>query len=127
MGTSGVTVARGGRRPASAGPAAVALSTALGVALSGFGGSLSCGGPAAPAAPSGAPAEPTSRSSTVTVGFWNVANLFHPSATGPGQPSGVRRLSDAAYQRKLAGLYLLGAKLNVTMDVRGRLERHTAA
>lgn len=30
-------------------------------------------------------------------------------------------------QRKLAGLYLLGAKLNVTMDVRGRLERHTAA
>jgi len=38
------------------------------------------------------------------VGFWNVANLFHPGATGPGQPSGVRRLSDAAYQRKLAGL-----------------------
>ena len=63
---------------------------------------LSCSYPAASDARP-APATTTS-TPTVTVGFWNVANLFHPDETGPGQRSGLARISPEKYERKLGGL-----------------------
>lgn len=60
---------------------------------------LSCGYPAA------SDARPTSTTTaTITVGFWNVANLFHPDETGPGRRSGMARVSPQKYARKLGGL-----------------------
>lgn len=62
---------------------------------------IACG---APAASDARPAPTTTAASTITVGFWNVANLFHPDETGPGQRSGLARLSPEKYTLKLTGL-----------------------
>jgi len=85
----------------TAGPPAGAPTSPTASATSTRGASTGRRGP--PAGRTGGPPPPAARR-RLRVVFWNVQNLFHPSATGPGRKSKMPAIEPAAYADRLGRL-----------------------